>query len=376
MRRLHITLAAALALALLADPAHAQTSQKSPPTNWQGSGTTNSTLPGDAFANAVHGTNGFIPGSFTVAQLWALTQTAGQYVYCNNCLIPDGIGSGSIVRSDGTYWRLVGGPYSGIIATTTNIDYCRSVTAHFPNKKINTLWESGAIAFPRSSADYAANDTSGTGAGIALVAATLTNAPEALLALTGSSTTSGYQDVSPLHNAITYKIQNCTFGYFSVDYYITALPTATRSYWSVIGFAVTRGTTTPFAQFVGWLYDVPNQWGYNAGNLNLPQLLVKSGATSTNWTFQTEAPTTSSTSLNTVEGLLELGQVTFYTNGVLQSTVAIGNYYPTNTALNSLLYIGGAISSNAATATINVPRYSFLTRLRAPYSVNGFSTTP
>lgn len=333
--------------------------------------TTTTTTLNAATANAgvSNSTNGFVLPQFTTANMWAISSPAtGTIVDCTDCMTPDG--TGSMAKWTGTKWALWGSYYP-VIATTTNIDYCRSWTAHAPVMRGMTpleTWVDGDPSAP-SGGSFTISVTSGTGASVTVEGPNTTNQVYPTLDLTGGTTTGTYAGTLPLHRWPSFKVMNCTFGYVRADYYHKNVPDSTHSFDSIIGFANTYNQATPYTQFIGYLYDPTNNWGFNATTLNQAQYLIKAGATSTNWTFATQAPSTTTTAWDTFEVLAELGQVTFYTNGVLQSTVAIGTYYPTNTLLIPIIEIQTSAAGNSASPTVAHNRQHWHIRQRAPYPV-------
>lgn len=306
--------------------------------------------------------------AYTTANLWSAAPT-NLVAFCTDCMTPQG--TGGVVYNDGTYWRLQGNAAPGILATTTNLDYCRSWAAHSPVMRLSSTYEEIIDGSPSAtqSGSYALSGTSGTGAAVNSTSGATTNQIGNSFQVAGPTANSGYCYISPLTKSESFKVQNCAFGYGRVDHYVDTSPDSTHAYSAIIGFSSGHGSTTPYASFIGYLYDSTNTYGFNATTLNRAQSLVTAGAGLTNWIFATEAPSKTSSSWDTVEILAEPGQVTFYTNGVLQATVAIGSYYPTNTLLGPIYQVTTASAGNTAATTLSIPRHHWHIRALAPYKI-------
>lgn len=337
------------------------------------SGNTNLTATG-----YITGNYGLVPGSFTVANLWAISSPAtGKILYCTDCYTPEG--TGGMVYYDGSIWRLQGNGGSGIIATTTNRDYAMSWAQHSPVQRMTTTWESmvdgdsGGIGGNTSGNGYfAANEgASGTGASVTVLAPGSTNSIYRILALDVGTSTTGNAFVLPVSKGTAIQIQNLQFCYIEVGNYNTHVPDGTHVAWEFVGLssATTAGTTC-----AGMLYDPTNVWTFNAGTLNNAEFVLANGAGVTNYAFSTAPVKVSSgttATWDTYGMLFELGQATFFTNGVMfGSPVAIGNYYPTNTAVN-VVFMAGSTTANAASTSFAFPRIHVHTRNRAAFPTVG-----
>lgn len=197
---------------------------------------------------------------------------AGKIIYCTDALTPQG--TGSLVWSDGTSWRLG----NGTVATTSAETYLISLIGRIQGDgQFDFGWTDHFAGSGQSAATAVGTmiirvpTATGTGASISVAGINVTGAGGALTLTSGTDATgkAGWRSAA-------FDLVNQGYGFCAEDVFnLSALSTAADEYWIFYGSTdqATVGATTD-ANIIGFLYDRNNAWS-------------TSGGTATNWKILT-----------------------------------------------------------------------------------------
>lgn len=240
------------------------------PSNWVNNGSTNADLPGIGTANAMVITNGVsIPG-VTVANLGSAS-TAGVWKYCSDCLTP--WGTGSAVVSDGTDWKLQGGPKATTSVRTYMIECLRY---GFPGRstKYDVVWVDNYLG---STTGYIVRSTSAANGGSITVSGQAVSGENGILSQVTGAASNGS---APWSGGGVYVVNSSGDLLVSARVEESQLSAGGDEYYTVWGLS-NGGTLSSATDAVAWVYDRANTLALTGGTAANWKLVTRKASTTT-----------------------------------------------------------------------------------------------